>query len=315
VELPQPRKLTVPAGKSVVVAPIGDIQWAGRRDQIAFQHLKDHLAHALDRDAWFVGTGDYIDFASPSNRQRIKAAALYDTAEQVIDDKAQALVDELYDELLAPTTGRWLGLVEGHHFTHLLTGETSDQYLCKKLKAPFLGTCAMLGLAFPTHQSSRMVTLWVHHGAGGGQKVHAPLLKLENLSAYWEMVDVFIVGHMTKQPAAPIPKVRVEWGSKGYPALRERRVYLVGAGGWFKGYAERSRHGNIPRGNYVEQKMLSPVSLGAPLIRITPKMRSEAQGRKQIHATSPSTGRRQTKELARAERTISYWEPEIRVEV
>jgi hypothetical protein len=302
------RKILMPQGsQTVVLAPLGDIQWAGRKEQIAHQRLKDHIARATDLGAWWIGMGDYIDYMSPGNRQRTAAANLYDTAQTVQMDKAKALVDELYEEYLKPLTGRVLGLLEGHHFYTLETGETTDQYLCSLLKAPFLGTSAILGLAFPTHCGVRMVEIWCHHGVGGGQKAHAPIMKLENAAAYWQ-ADIFLIGHMSKRGSAPIQRTRAVWNVPGgIPVLRDQEIHLVGTGAWLKGYPERSRVGKTPRGGYVEQKMLNPVSLGAPLIYVTPKTYHEQTGRMKRtvkgHRVSDTMGR-----LAR------YWIPEIRVE-
>jgi len=97
--------------KPVVIAPIGDIQWSGKRGSTAGDILKRHIDKCMKLDAWFVGTGDFIDFMSPSNRQRFKAAALYDAAEDVVDDAALELVHGLYEDYLKPTKGRWLGCV------------------------------------------------------------------------------------------------------------------------------------------------------------------------------------------------------------
>lgn len=289
-------KLSVPAHtKEVLIAPVGDIQWAGRREHLAYAALQDYLAEAMDRNAWFIGMGDYVDFASPSNRQRLASANLYDTAQQVIDDKARALVDELYAEVLKPTAGRWLGLLEGHHWTPLLTGETTDQYLAQKLRAPFLGTSAFVGLMFPDVRGNNVqsVTLWAHHGAGGGQKVHAPILKLENLACSWD-ADIMLIAHMTKRATGVIQRCYPVWHSRT-PAIRHREIHLVGCGGWMKGYAEGSRQGSTPRGGYVEQKMLTPVALGAPFVRIRPKIR------------------RVDRRYAGG-KDERFWEPEIRVE-
>jgi hypothetical protein len=287
-------KLHVPADcKEIVVAPLGDIQWAGRREHIAYRQLQEHIAEAVERKAWFIGMGDYVDFASPSNRQRLRAAALYDTAEQVISDKARDLTDELYEELLKPTRGRWLGLLEGHHWAHLLTGETTDQHLAGKLRAPFLGTSAYVGLAFSTTSGTRTVTIWAHHGAGGGQKIHAPVLKLENLATSWD-ADIMLIAHMTKRAAGVLQRCYPVWGT-GTPTIRYREIHLVGCGGWLKGYEERARQGTTPRGGYVEQKMLTPVALGAPFVRIKPYLRSDDQ-----HGKGGGHAR--------------HWEPIIRVE-
>src|SRR5215470_17825966 len=129
----------------VVVSPIGDLQWSGKTGPTAKDHAKRHIDRMMNINAWFFGLGDYIDFLSPSNRQRLQSAALYDTAEAVIEEKVHELVQEVFDEILKPTKGRWLGLLEGHHFAEF-GGTTSDILLSELLDAPFLGTSAYVRL-------------------------------------------------------------------------------------------------------------------------------------------------------------------------
>lgn len=258
--------------KPFVIAPLGDIQWTGKAGSTAKDLLRRHIDRCLELDAWFVGLGDMTDFASPSNRQRLRAAALYETAEAVIDDKALDLTLELYQEFLQPTKGRWLGMVHGHHFHNLKTGETTDQRLCQLLDTTFLGTSAFIRLQFDQRGQRGNVVLWVHHGCGGGMKAHAPLNKLENVAPYWD-ADVFIVGHMSKMATAPINRVIPRWHGRSAPDLIHRKIMLVGSGGFSKGYVLGARQGIVPMGSYVEQRMLNPAALGAPLIRITPGQR------------------------------------------
>lgn len=287
----------------IIIAPIGDIQWAGKRGPTAKELLKEHIARCQELGAWYIGLGDYIDFLSPSNRQRLKAAALYDTSEDVIDDKALDLVLELYEDYLKPTKGRFLGMTHGHHWHQLKTGETTDQRLCQLLGTTFLGTCAYIRLNFikrhkTEHGPSQAfnVTLFVHHGSGGGQKVTAPLLKLENILPYWD-ADIMLIGHMTKQAAAPIPRITPRWIGRAAPDLIHRRIYIVGCGGFAKGYTEGAMQGKVPMGSYVEQRMLSPTSLGAPIVKITPR----------CEFRNPTVhGRRHTRQT---------WSPDIRVEL
>src|SRR3990167_72146 len=109
---------------------LGDFQYAGKKAHgTALTQLKEKIAEEVERGAYFIGMGDYIDFLSPSNRQRLRSAALYDTAEDVIDEKSMELTQEIFDLALRPTVGRWLGLVEGHHFSQLKTGDTTDMRL------------------------------------------------------------------------------------------------------------------------------------------------------------------------------------------
>jgi hypothetical protein len=268
--------------KPLVLAPLGDIQWSGDRHEIAWDQLKRHLDEALKQDAWFIGMGDYIDFMSPSNRTRLKGAAFYDRTRQTIEAKARELTQQLYRDVLKPTTGRWLGLLEGHHFTQYESGMTSDMELAELLQTRLLGSQALVELRFVRGTSTKSVQVWAWHGHGGGQTIHAPLLKLAALARDWEDVDVFLVGHMTKIATAPQPRVRANFHARP-PRLDHRDMRFVGTGGWLKGLVEHSRDGQIPRGGYVEQKGLNLVTLGAPVIRITPAMRA-VDGRADVWA-------------------------------
>lgn len=282
----------------IIIAPIGDIQYAGARGPTAKDLLKRHLDRCLELNAWYVGLGDYIDFLSPSNRQRLKAAALYDTAEDVIDDKAIDLTLELYQTYLKPTKGRWLGMLHGHHFATLKTGETTDQRLCQLLDTKFLGTSAFIRLQFLLKESLRAnLTIWAHHGCGGGMKSAAPLNKLENVAPYWD-ADIFLLGHMTKMATAPVNRISPRWHGRGAPDLVHRKIMLVGCGGFAKSYVVGAKQGRVPMDDYVGQRMLNPASLGAPIIRVTPAL---------VYAEQPKRNGKRVQSSA--------WNPTITVEI
>ena len=73
-------------------------------------------------------------------------------------------------------------------------------------------------------------------------------------------------GQQADRPRGP------RWEGHGAPDLVHKRITLVGSGAWHKGYVVGMKQGQIPRGTYVEQKMLSPVTIGAPIIYIAPKI-------------------------------------------
>jgi hypothetical protein len=279
--------------RPIVLMPIGDIQYTGKNGSTAIDTLKRCIDRCLKEDGYFVGLGDYTDFASPSNRQRLRSAALYDTAQQVLADKALELIMELYDVALKPTTGRWIGVLEGHHWETLTTGETTDQRLAQMLQAPFLGTSAMVRLQITVNNTRANIVIWAHHGTGGGAKACAPLNKLENISPYWGGVDVFLMAHTTKSPVVPINRVEARWHGREAPELVHRKVYFVSTGGFAKAYTAGTKFGNTPRGGYAEQRMLPPAVLGAPLIKIVPRMST-----KTTHTVKKT-----------------FWDPDVSVEV
>lgn len=262
---------------------LGDFQWAGKKAQsTALERLKQTIEDALEaekagREVRFVGMGDYIDFASPSNRARLRSANLYDTATDIIDDKALELTEEVYELALKPTRGKWLGLVEGHHLHEMKDGTTTDMRLCEVLDAAFLGTTGLLKLGFKRKAGNSFpVVLWVHHGTGNGQTGYYPLTRLEKKSAEWEQVDVFAMGHTTKMVTEFQNKVYPRWS----PALdlAHRKVILIGTGGYSKTYVLGAQQGRIPRGGYAEQRMLNAAIIGSPVLHIRPRIREGCLG-------------------------------------
>lgn len=260
---------------------IGDIQYAGRKQGgTALSHLQQTIKDALTAEqegkvVRFIGMGDYTDFASPSNRARLKSANLYDTATDIIDHKAQELTEEI-GEVLKPTRGKWLGLVEGHHLHEFKDGTTSDMQLCDLLDAQFLGTTGLLNLTLTRGTSHIPVVIWFHHGVGNGQTGYYPLARLEKVAAVWEGIDVFAMGHTTKKAVEWTNKPFPRWNSAGSKGghdhtISHRKVTLVGTGGYSKYYVEGATQGRIPRGGYAEQRMLSPAIIGSPVVHIKPR--------------------------------------------
>ena len=245
----------------VVIAPIGDIQWSGGDGPTALDHVKRHIERAMKLKAWFVGMGDYIDFMSPSNRMRLTSAALYDTAQQVVSDAGFRLCQEVYQDILKPTKGRWLGLLEGHHF-YEVQGQTSDMWLAKALGCSFLGTSAYIRL------EPSGVVLWVHHGNGGGSTPGASLNTLSRVAAGLGGADVYMMGHTTRLSVSrlsrPSPNAR-------HTNLTHADIFLVNCGGFSKSNIVGHKHGEIARGDYAEQRMLTPSPLCAPFIHIDGK--------------------------------------------
>lgn len=267
------------SGQEILLLPVGDIQYAGEGSSTALSTLKRHIEWGVKRGAYFIGMGDYVDFASPSNRQRLRSAALYDTADSVIELSAASLTKELYERALKPSTGRWLGLLEGHHFYQYQSGVTTDMELCTLLKTQHLGTCAYVrihlidqgsGKKNSKHSHRATFVLWVHHGAGSGNRAGAPLNRLDQLPIYWD-ADVYLMGHQSKRVVAPLQRVEPVWSGASSPHLKHRTIWIACTGSFSRAYMEGNRHGRVPRGCYVEQKMLSPAALGAIKIHILPR--------------------------------------------
>jgi hypothetical protein len=249
-----------------VIAPIGDIQWSGEKGPTAKDQLARHIDECLELNAYFVGMGDYIDFLSPSNRQRLLTAGLYDTALDVITEKAAELNQAVFDNFLKPTVGRWLGMVEGHHFSEG-NGTTTDEQLAELLKTKFLGTSAYIKL------NNANLTLYVHHGLGNGRLPGTTLNTLYHVAAGLPGADIYLMGHTTKLVTTRLSRPFPVWDRQ--PRLEHRDVWLVNCGGFSRSNIVGHRHGTIPRGDYAEKGLMTPSPLAAPIIKVDLKARHD----------------------------------------
>lgn len=253
------------------IMPIGDIQAGSSACDLGL--LKHHVQWAISEDCYFIGMGDYVDPISPSNRKAwgsIKGS-LYDSFVDSVDEKMKEHEDAVF-KILEPTRGRWLGMLTGHHYYEYEDGSSTDINLCRRLETKHLGQCSMIRLSFQDEQrNSLSCIIWAHHGQGGGLTVGAPLNKLERV-AMWAEADLYLMGHQHKRVSAPIPRLYLT--NSPSPTLIAREKRLVCTGSYLKGYMQGHTKGGVAAGTYVEEKMLAPVSLGSPMITITPSRKT-----------------------------------------
>lgn len=271
------KSIVLPSTKEVVLVPLGDIQLGAPGCKL--DRLKKHIKwaeglRAAGAEVLYVGMGDYIDVVSPSNRKILKKAFvdLYDSAKLMFDDAADRLLKDL-QKVLAPTKGHWIGLLSGHHLYEFEDGTNSDTRLAQFLETTYLGDSAMLHLRFGKSSSAGAATckIWLHHGQGGGQGVAAALNKIMQRAVPYWMANLYMIGHYHTKQAIPIPWIDSYVDKQGEVRLTGTTRYLVCTGGWLAGYEEGTTDGaKVAKGNYIEKAMLSPHTLGAPVIYIRP---------------------------------------------
>ena len=256
--------------KEVLIIPIGDIQLQQQRDVVDLERLKEVIAYGVKNDAWYIGMGDFIDMESPSNRKKLRESGFYDSVVDAIDAKAEELEEEL-QKILKPTVGRFLGLLEGHHFHIHQDGTTTDQRMASFLKAPFLGTCAYINLTFKPNNKSHArpkVLIWAHHGRSGGKLLSSPLNQLEHVVRGFD-ADIYLLGHHHKAVAGKLARMYAQFNTTvGY--LKNKEMIIACTGSFLKGFVEGVKRDGRPGGLYPEAAMMNPLALGVVKLRIRP---------------------------------------------
>ena len=253
------------------IMPLGDIQYGGgkEKDPSDITRLKKHIQWGVENDCWFVGMGDYIDFARPSVRKRLREMGEDDLTEVLLDQTATSLENEVL-KILEPTVGRWLTLVEGHHHFVHLDGSTTGQRFANALGCPYGGDSVMMRLTFRNTASKHIAIskLFIHHGEGGSSTMAGPLAKYERFAAHCN-AQVFFIGHHHRNMIVPFDSLDIT--EKGEPRLYHTTRAVVLTGSFLRGYMQGNEMGDRPRGTYVERAMLPPVTLGGPMLTLVPR--------------------------------------------
>ena len=256
--------------KETLIIPTGDIQLQQQRDVVDLDRLKEVVAYGVKNNAWYIGMGDFIDMESPSNRKKLRESGFYDSVVDAIDAKAEELEEEI-QKILKPTIGRWLCLLEGHHYHVHQDGTTTDQRMASFLKAPFLGTCAYINLTFKPNNKSHArpkVLIWAHHGRSGGKLLSSPLNQLEHVVRGFD-ADIYLIGHHHKAVAGKLARMYAQFNTTvGY--LKNKEMIIACTGSFLKGFVEGVKRDGRPGGLYPEAAMMNPLALGVVKLRIRP---------------------------------------------
>lgn len=256
--------------EDTTLIPIGDIQHQHDKDAVDIRRLKETIQWGVDHNAWYIGMADFIDVESPSNRRALRNAGVYDSVLDALDAQAEDLEEEL-KEILKPTVGHWLGVLEGHHFHEHQDGTTTDTRFAQFLKCPFLGTSAYVNLSFKSPGAALLnpqFNIWAHHGRGGGGLAGSPTNVLEKKILGFD-ADLYLMGHTHTAAAVPRDRVYPYWG-KTTGHLLHKKIYLVNCGAYLKGYEERRQRGGRAQGGYPEKGMMNPLALGGVRIHFRP---------------------------------------------
>jgi len=256
-----PQSWMLPDYKELRILPMGDLQYGPDMDT---RRLSGYVKWADQIKARIIGMGDYVDFESPSGRQRTehKLAEAYDNEIRALDMPGEKDVEDIFS-ILEPMKGRFYGLIRGHHWCQF-SGDKGNSVtmLAKMLDTDNLGDCALFEMDFGKGLKSH---IWAHHGTGSGMVSTSALTRLEHMSKTF-FANCYLMGHQSKKGVSVIPWIRQD-GNKTIGTNR----YLIATGAFMEGYRVGSTDAwGEPAGSYVERKMLVPVALGAPLIMMRP---------------------------------------------
>jgi len=255
-------KIPLNEGQQLLLVPIGDIHWDTEEcDQERFFRFVQWVKRQEHRGAIvrIIGMGDYLDFASPSERYKIASADLHDGSYISLDKERLARIREFYS-VIKPIRHCFLGLLTGHHHHLFFTqkgagawkGKSSDAWLAHELGCSYFGNgVALLRLALPHRQHLDVLAL---HGNGGAQTPGGRVMKRIRYAEIAPTAHIVISGHDNAKLAYPRSGLDFDHGSI--------KRYVIGSGAFQRAYLEGEEAG------YAEKMGLVPADLGIVVVSI-----------------------------------------------
>lgn len=216
------------------------------------------------KDAWFFGMGDYLDSTSTSEREMLGhiSAKMHETFRHDIEALQVAKVEKMADEL-SFMKGRIVGMLNGNHYFQFQSGMNSDQLLCQRLNAKYLGVCGFVRLTFDSNGRRHSRDIFAHHGAGAARLIGGSLNRVQQMSEGCE-ADIYAMGHDHKRGGVPAQPRLFLSDSAGGLKVEQREPVIVRSGSYLASF----RNGQV---NYNVDACRPPSSLGHVEVIITVK--------------------------------------------
>jgi len=265
-------EIEVEANKPFKLIPFGDVHRDS--DMHAHERWKEFLDYGKEqKNAVFLGMGDYTDGVSTSERIVLSDSNIHDTTKQTLSNVYKGVTQTLVNEL-SFMRGRVIGMLGGNHYFSFENGDTTDHILAAALNTKFLGVCSFIRLSvkFKGRQTRSSLDIFAHHGKGGGSLPGSTFNTLEKMSTT-AVADFYLMGHDHKKGCIPsTPRLALTCTGKNAELnVRERVPWLGRTGSFLKAY----ENGRV---SYNVDAARSPSTLGWIEFEITPRRKQNDEG-------------------------------------
>lgn len=234
---------------------------------------KEFLAEAKSNlsqnpHTYFLGMGDYTDFASSSEQKAIKnSGKIHETTMNMLDEKVQSSNRILAKEM-AFMRGHLLGLIEGNHSWELSNGQTSAQDLAERLDTICLGWLCHYTLKLQMTTERMSIHMAACHGKAGGKTHGVTINQVGDLKTLFPICSLYVMGHDHQRGTWPTTSLVPIDNGKGIK-MKQLEQRLCRSGSFLRGYMENTS-------SYEIGRLYKPSSLGA--IKIIIKLRRKKSG-------------------------------------
>lgn len=213
---------------------------------------------------YYLGMGDYHDFASSSEEKHLKAGKIHETTMEAIEEMVLRK-NRAFSIECNQMRGKLLGLIDGNHNWTFTNGKTSTDDLAERLGTECLGWLSHLTIKFVFKNMGGHAGTSVYivpcHGKAGGKLLGTSVNQVTDLKNVLPVADIYAMGHNHDRGAWPesiiIPLTSP---TTGETKLKQKRQFFCRSGSFKKAYVDGTS-------TYETGRLLRPADLGA--LRLT----------------------------------------------
>lgn len=209
-----------------------------------------------DKEAYYMGMGDYHDLASSREQVHLNRNDLHETTMETLDEVVEKNNRDFCVEI-KQMRGRLLGLMDGNHNWRFPNGSTASEDLANRMGCEHLGWLTHFTLLFKSGGKVQSVHIVACHGRAGGKRIGTSINQVEDMKAIFPIADIYIMGHNHDRGAWPIDVLYPTAGGQ----IKQKRQFLCRSGSFLKAYEKG-------RSNYATGMLLRPADMGALKLNI-----------------------------------------------
>jgi hypothetical protein len=213
----------------------------------------------MDDYTYFLGLGDYQDFASEREQKALKSEMHGQTIEdfgEIVKKRNRAMAMEM--SFMKPNV---LGLIDGNHGWTFQDGMTATEDLATRLNSEYLGWLCYLTLKIDYITKSTTIDIVACHGRAGGKTAGASINQVDDLKDIFPVADIYCMGHDHQRYARPVSVLVPSFTPSGSRFIKQKRQFLCRSGSFKKAYTPDSS-------SYEVGRLLRPADLGALMLEI-----------------------------------------------
>jgi hypothetical protein len=220
------------------------------------ERWKWFLKKSSEDDAYYLGMGDYHDFASSREQKVLNRDVLHETSMELFDQHVQS-ENRKFAKEIEHMRGHLLGLIDGNHNWRFSNGITASEDLANRMGCDHLGWLCHYTLTFKYGTKNQNVYIVACHGRAGGKRIGTSINQVEDLKTVFPIADIYVFGHNHDRGAWPVDVLYPTSGG----SIKQKRQFLCRSGSFKKAYMTDSS-------SYEIGRLLRPADLGALKLNI-----------------------------------------------